>query len=504
MDYDELLKNFEDDSTTRRRPNPADESKPAAESRAGTRPRTEDELDRIIRERRKRVENFRVDVSGTQEKGPSHSGVYLSNAPRDIADTAEKRSAPRRNPEAPSGEKRTEPKSTLKVTVPPATEKQKKAIEAKKEKAKSGKSENRREKLQRVAVIIGIIAVTSLVLCIYGIRCINDVLAIKTEDKAVEVTIQSPNMSDGEVINLLKKNDLINNKLFCKLFIKFLDKGGEYVTGVYTLTPNMGIEKMLSTMKADFTLAETVTLTFPEGFTIDQIAQKLETNKVCSGASFITTLQTVDFSSEYSFISNISNPDARFRKLEGYLYPDTYEFYIGETASSVVRKFLDNFKNRWTDEYADIAKQRGLTVDDVITMASILQKEAATSDQMPVISSILYNRLAKSATFPWLQCDSTETYLTETIKPTLTSSTEDTEKYLAFRNNYDTYSKECVGLPVGPIGNPGDAAINAALNPDETDYYYFRHDNKGGVYYASTFAEHEQNGITVEEVNAEE
>lgn len=499
MDYDELLKNFEDDSAKKNPP--ANSAKPNSTTGSASARKPEDELDRIIRERQKRVENFKVNVGGSQEKGPSHNGVYLSNTPRDIADTAERRSAPGRNAEP---QHTSEPKSKLQVKVPPATEKQKKAIEARNKNNGGGKAEKRKETLSRIAIVVAIIVLSSVLLCIYGIRCINDVLAIKTEDKAVEVTISSPNMSDGEVINLLKKNDLINNKLFCKLFIKFLDKGGEYVTGVYTLTPNMGIEKMLSTMKADFTLSETVTLTFPEGFTIDQIAQKLETNKVCSGASFITTLQTVDFSSEYSFIANISNPDARFRKLEGYLYPDTYEFYIGETASSVVRKFLDNFKNRWTDEYADIAKERGLTVDDVITMASILQKEAATSDQMPVISSILYNRLAKSATFPWLQCDSTETYLTETIKPTLTSSTEDTEKYLAFRNNYDTYSKECVGLPVGPIGNPGDAAINAALKPDETDYYYFRHDNKGGVYYASTFAEHEQNGITVEEVNAEE
>ena len=503
MDYDELLKNFEDDSAPRSKP--AQNADAKATAKQAHPQKAETELDRIIRERQKRVENFKVDVPASQEKGPSHNGVYLSNAPRDIADTAEKRSAPRRTAAPADGENRTAQKSNLKVTVPPATEKQKKAMEARNKKNGGPvKAEKRKEQLSRIAIIVAIIALTSTVLCIYGIRCINDVLAIKTEDKAVEITIASPNMSDGEVINLLKKNDLINNKLFCKLFIKFLDKGGEYVTGVYTLTPNMGIEKMLSTMKADFTLSETVTLTFPEGFTIDQIAQKLETNKVCSGASFITTLQTVDFSSEYSFISNISNPDARFRKLEGYLYPDTYEFYIGETASSVARKFLDNFKNRWTDEYADIAAERGVSVDDVMTMASILQKEAATDEQMPVIASILYNRLAKSATFPWLQCDSTETYLNETIKPTLTSSMEDTEKYLAFRDNYDTYSKECVGLPVGPIGNPGDAAINAALNPKDTDYYYFRHDNKGGVYYASTFAEHEQNGITVEEVNAEE
>ncbi|MBS7359699.1 MAG: endolytic transglycosylase MltG, partial [Oscillospiraceae bacterium] len=208
----------------------------------------------------------------------------------------------------------------------------------------------------------------------------------------------------------------------------------------------------------------------------------------------INTLQSVDFSEEYSFVAAIPNKELRYRTLEGYIYPDTYEFYIGENASSVVRRFLDNFESRWTTEYQKRADEMGVSVDEIITMASILQGEAASADQMEDISSVLYNRLNRSSAFPWLQCDSTEDYLLKTIKPSLTSSTEDTEKYIRYRDNYDTYSTECTGLPVGAICNPGNSAIKAALYPSDTDYFYFRHDDKGNVYYASSLAEHEANG----------
>ena len=215
-------------------------------------------------------------------------------------------------------------------------------------------------------------------------------------------------------------------------------------------------------------------------------------------------MQSVDFSTEYAFLKNQANKEARFRTLEGYIYPDTYEFYIGENASSVVRRFLDNFESKWTAEYSKKAKELGMTVDEIVTLASIIQAEAANSGQMKDISSVLHNRLDKPGTFPRLECDSTEKYLVETIKVTLTSSTTDTQKYIAYRDLYDTYSTDCKGLPVGAICNPGASAISAALYPSDTNYNYFRHDVKGKVYYANTFAEHEQNGYKASAVTDDE
>ncbi len=478
-DYEELLSMFEDESV-KKKPDSSNLS----------------DEDALKSKRQKKVDDFKIDInSNSAYENPNYKGgVYFSNPPRDIDKAAqrEKKATVRKNQSAkPAVDK-------FKVSTPPTTAAQNKAIAKKEERNKKfqksflGKHFTS-DKLSKFALTVAIIVLSSVLLCIYGIGCINDVLAIDVEDTAIEVEV-SKGMSDSDVIDVLEDNDLIKHKLFCNLFIKFFGKDGDYVSGVYTLTPSMGVEKMLSTMKADVTLSETVTLTFPEGWTIDQIAEKLEANEVCTAASFINTLQNVDFSEDYEFIKSIPNKEKRFRVLEGYLYPDTYEFYVGENASSVVRRFLDNFQNRWTDEYQKQAEEMGVSLDEVIIMASILQEEAASSDQMTDIASVLYNRLERPATFPWLNCDSTEDYLLNVIKPTLTSSTEDTQKYIQYRDSYDTYSTECKGLPVGAIANPGDSAIRAALNPSDTNYFYFCHNTEtGDVYYANTMSEHESN-----------
>ncbi len=416
-----------------------------------------------------------VDISSdsSRDNNGAKSGVYFSNPPRDIKTQAEREQG---------------------IALNSATkEAAKKRSEAVKDTAANAPVKKKKHRLRNALIMFLIIGIVSSTLCWYGLRCINDVLAFEPEGEAVEVTVEA-GMTDEEVIDILHEKGLIKNKFFCKIFIDFFNKDGEYISGIYTLTPDLGVEKMISTMKTDFRSSETVTLTFPEGWTVKQMAEKLESNDVCTASSFITTLKTVDFSEEYEFIGTVTDKDKRFIPLEGYLYPDTYEFYVGENASSVVRRFLDNFEAKWTEEYQKQAKSRGLTVDEVIIMASIIQEEAANKDQMGGISSVLYNRLDRPNAFPLLQCDSTEDYLLNTIKPSLTSGVEDTQKYLEYRDNYDTYSDVCVGLPVGAISNPGEDAIHAALFPDDTDYLYFRHDVEGGVYYAETFAQHEENG----------
>ena len=405
--------------------------------------------------------------------GGKKRGVYFSNPPRTIKDQAAREQGIAINGET----KRRVSKRSAAL----------RESAEKKEKTKAAK-------LKTAGIMLAIIVGVSAILCLYGIGCINDVLALNVDDKPVEVRVEK-GMSDSEVIDILHDSKLIKNKMFCKLFIKFFNKDGDYISGIYTLTPTLGVEKMISTMKTDYKSAETVTLTFPEGWTITQIAEKLEANEVCTAKSFISTLQSVDFSEEYAFIKKIPDTDKRFRLLEGYIYPDTYEFYVGENASSVVRRFLDNFNTKWTEEYSEQAEKRGLTMDEIIVMASVVQEEAANDSQMPTISGILYNRLDRPANFPYLECDSTYDYYEKTIVPALTTSIEDVQKKTEYRANYRTYRDPGIqGLPIGPICNPGADAIEAALYPKDTDYLYFRHNvNTGDVYYANTLAEHEAN-----------
>ncbi len=462
-DYDELLGRFEN--------NPP---KNTQQVNKGTAPkRTVGSSKPNAPTQRRSVSDNMTSKSTQQTNQGYKGGVYFSNPPRNINRAVNKMNNETAKRRAPRG------------SAPPV-------VNGKPPKKSKAANFFGSPKFLRPVICIGVVAIVSLILCVYGIGCINDVLNLEQDETAVEITVQQ-GMTDAEVLDILHDNKLIKNKLFCKIFLSVFDQDGEYISGGYTLSPSMGVEKMIATMKSDYTNAETVTLTFPEGYTIDEIAEKLEANEVCTATSFINTLQNVDFSSEYDFLKNIPDKEKRFRVLEGYIYPDTYEFYVGENASSVVRRFLDNFENKWTEEYQAQAEERGLTVDEVIIMASILQMEAANSEQMPTISGILYNRLDRPNAFPLLQCDSTEDYLLDTIKPGLTSSVEDTQRYMEFRDSYDTYTEACKGLPVGAIANPGDAAIKAALFPDDTSYLYFRHDKKGNIYYANSFSEHQAN-----------
>ncbi len=345
-------------------------------------------------------------------------------------------------------------------------------------------------------IILGICVAVAIFLSIYTISCINDVLAINRDSETI-VTVSIPADADTRtVLKILKDNNLIEHRFFCEAVASIMRfRDDNYLTGIYYVTASMGVEKMLSTFKVAPTTGETVTLTFPEGYTVDQIVAKLAEYEVCSADVMYQTMREVDFSSEYSFIQEMDDKEDRFRMLEGYLYPDTYEFYIGENPSSVIRKFLNNFQNKWTEEYAKQAEALNMTVDDVITLASIIQKEAYGEDQSPLVSSVLHNRLDNSGLYPSLQCDSTTEYINEYIAASVTDAAElarYTELYSSYR---------CEGLPVGAICNPGDDAINAALFPEDTNYYFFAHDVNRKLYLARNDSERRQNNLTILTVN---
>ena len=347
-------------------------------------------------------------------------------------------------------------------------------------------------------IIIGVCIAAAILLSTYTISCMNDIFAVNRDSETV-VTVNIPAEANTKtVLKILQQNDLIEHRHFCSLFAKMMQfKDDNYLTGVYYVTASMGVEKMLTTFKQPTTTGETVTLTFPEGYTVDQIVQKLEKYEVCSAAALYQTMKEVDFSSEFSFIASMDNKESRYRLLEGYLYPDTYEFYVGESPSSVLRKFLNNFNKKWTDEYAAQAEKLGMSVDDIITLASIVQKEAYGAEQSPLVSSVLHNRLNKSGLYPSLQCDSTEEYINEYIKP----NTQDAAQLSKFTNLYSSY--KCAGLPAGSICNPGDDAIKAALYPEKTDYYFFAHDVNKKLYLARNDSERRSNNLAILNANSE-
>ena len=232
----------------------------------------------------------------------------------------------------------------------------------------------------------------------------------------------------------------------------------------------------------------TVTVTFPEGYTLVQIAERLEENKVCSASEFIALTNNYEYIQTlgYTFTDGIANPESRAFYLEGYIFPDTYEFYKNENPERALKRFLDNTDRKLTAEYRQRAEDLGYTLDEIITLASIVQEESFTYASVKNVASVLHNRL-DSPNFRRLQCDVTKNYVKTNIEnsPYLTGDTD------AFAELYNTY--ECFGLPVGPITNPGLASIEAALYPAETNYFYFVTDSQWNYYYAETYAQHKAN-----------
>ncbi len=348
-------------------------------------------------------------------------------------------------------------------------------------------------------IVFGCCFLVAILLSTVALSCINDVLAINRKgEETVEVVL--PNDADTKTaVKVLDEAGLINNSIFCNLFLSLMgEKDTGYLPGVYYFTDDLGVEKMIDRFKTSSTRGAMISVTIPEGYTIDQIFQRLEKNDICTAESLYKTIDTIDFSEEYSFIAKIDNKEERYHALEGYMFPATYEFEQGADPATVIRKFLNAFKSRWTEEYAAKAAELGMTTDDIIRLASIIEKEGANHKQFGLISSVLHNRLNRSGLYPTLDCDSTKDYVINTVSKRVTS----TSKINAYILAYNTY--ECVGLPAGAICNPGADAIESALNPDATQYYFFRHDKNGKIYMAETISQHDANGRTVNQVNAED
>lgn len=348
---------------------------------------------------------------------------------------------------------------------------------------------------KRSFIVFGCCFIIAGILASIALSCINDVLAINRDNETVVEVVLPNNANTDIAIDVLDDAGLIKNKLFCKMFIKamgYTDKN--YLPGVYYLSESMGVEKMISRFKTSSTRGAVISITIPEGYTIDQIFERLEKNGVCTSAALYKTIDEVDFSSEYDFIKDISNTQNRYHVLEGYMFPATYEFQQGADPAAVIRTFLNEFNKRWTEDFAARAAELSMTTDDVIRLASIIEKEAYGEKQFTLVSSVLHNRLNRSGLYPTLDCDSTTGYVTKTIADRLSSARA--EAYLPYYNTY-----ECPGLPASAICNPGIDAIKAALYPDTTQYYFFAHDKNMEIYMAKTSDEHNANLAKIARIN---
>lgn len=327
---------------------------------------------------------------------------------------------------------------------------------------------------------------------------INDMLAInrKGEDTVVIEIPENPDLDS--VTNLLVKNEIINEPTYFKLFAK-LTKSKDFHQGKFEIKKNMDYEALVNYLCSNSNRTDVVSVTITEGENVLEIAETLKENGALGDKdAFLELCKSDKFDEDFDFLASITNTSDRYYKLEGYLYPDTYQFYANDDPVSIIYKFLNNYETKINEKrevsgydkktkIVNIVKDSDYSLDEIMIIASIIQAEAADVDDMYYISSILHNRLDADSSegVSNLGLDSTKYY------PYRTADDVPDGIGNGYVSNYDTYDSE--GLPAGAICNPGMDAIIAALNPNSTNYLFFCHDSDGNPYYASTIWGHQYN-----------
>lgn len=335
---------------------------------------------------------------------------------------------------------------------------------------------------------VSCVLAVSVFIAYFALSSINDLVGFSKESHEAEITIPE-GATLGEIANILKDNGIIDEPFAFEVYAHVKKMQNRLYAGTYTLNSNLGYDQIFLQLRSKELERKTVTITFYEGMTASQIAKKLEENGVCGYDEFMEVVDTASF--DYEFESMMGTSEYIYHKWEGYLFPDTYEFYLDTKPRSVLAKFVDNFNNKITASYYERMQELGMSLDEVITLASVIQSEAATVDDMRGVSAVFHNRLEEGSGLPYLQSDVTYFYYRDEIEPYIG---DDEALDEAYHTSYDTYYKR--GLPVGPVSNPGANAIEAALNPDMENHgqdYYFLADSAGNFYWAKTHAEHEAN-----------
>jgi len=306
-------------------------------------------------------------------------------------------------------------------------------------------------------------------------------------DGAVMVIV--PRGSDTkQIAALLTDQKVIENPFLFTLLSKVNGFDGQYKEGTHFVTDRMTYDEIMYMLSQ---APKSVRVTFPEGMTYKQVkARLLEAGVYFDEAKLDAMVQNPSMFLDYDFVRKIpANPDRQWT-LQGYLFPDTYEFDMNADEETILRTFLNNTEDKILPEFTARAEANGMTLDEAITLASIIQNETAVLSEMGTVGSVFWNRLNfKDPAARRLESCAVLNFLREEqgLARRVVASADD----IAFESPYNTYRN--TGLPPGPISNPGVDAIRAALWPDKTKYQYFVAKGDGTTVFAVTWAEHQAN-----------
>lgn len=354
---------------------------------------------------------------------------------------------------------------------------------------------------------------SSVIIAYYGITIANDVFAFVKSDKEVEIVIEE---GDGvsQIAKELKRVGAIEYPAVFKLYNSFKNRNAktpqEFVADTYVFEKNLNYDELIAKFEKSAPVRGVVDITFPEGLSVEEMIDIFLENGIGTRDGFIEAVKSsLIYDMKYPFLVALQEKekegfaDGRKYALEGYLYPDTYQFYSDSSEIDAVSKLLKTFNVRFEKEYYDRCEELGMTVDEIVNIASIVQKETKYSSEYPIVSSLYHNRLNNPSSFPRLQCDSTYLYAFPERREGLTL-----DEMKSSKSPYSTYSHD--GLPPSAICSPSLDAIIAALYPNAQDssgtnhtYYYMYARPNGYHYFARTDSEHQANILKAQEEKGE-
>ena len=313
--------------------------------------------------------------------------------------------------------------------------------------------------------------------------CAADVLAFGREDKVVTVTVYEADTMD-DIIDKLQENGLIRYKSLFRLYADISDAEEDIKPGIYDLNTRYDYHALVNFMSPRSS-REVIKLTIPEGYTCRQIFALLEENRICTAVDAAAYAANGELK-PYWFLEGVERGTENC--LEGYLFPDTYEFYKNSTPREALQRMLNNFENRFDgDMLTQLEALNGrltdnYTVREIVIVASLIEKESAAPGESPMISGVIYNRLFRwGSNPPYLNIDASIVYAQEGNNARIDTSLD---------HPYNTYTN--TGLTPGPIANPGLSSLKAALNPESHNYYYYVLNPSTGMHqFSTTYEEHQ-------------
>jgi len=290
---------------------------------------------------------------------------------------------------------------------------------------------------------------------------ISDSLFTETQEEDENGNLKTVSKADlDKITDLLCDNGLIEYKFLFKLFGQFSHAESKIVPGTYELNTEMDYRALVANMSSSSSNRQEVDVTIPEGYNLDQIFELLEKSQVSTVDKLRDT--AANYAYRWSFLQDI--PLGDYHRLEGFLFPDTYTFYTGQDPIYVLNKLLNGFNSKMKSYYSRFTAESTYSLRDIVTIASLIEKETDGEDRS-TIASVVYNRLEhpEGETMGYLQIDATLVYINGGKVPT--------EADKAIDSPYNTYKYQ--GLPAGPIANPGEESLLAAMDPESTKYYFY-------------------------------